>query len=151
MKYRHEYSGYTSRLDALQALVLSRKLPYLDSWNQERRRAAAYYLANLDRVGDLRLPPVPDGSDPVWHLFVVRTADPEALARFLGECGIQTGRHYPEPPHLSPAFAHLGHGPGSFPVAEALSREALSLPIFPGITESQLARVCTAVAEFFAG
>jgi dTDP-4-amino-4,6-dideoxygalactose transaminase len=149
-KYRHEYSGYTARLDALQALVLARKLRRLDSWNEQRRRAAAYYMAALEGIGDVRLPPVAIGSEPVWHLFVIRTGDPDALAHSLAADGVQTARHYPQPPHLSPAYAHLGLPAGSFPIAEALSREGLSLPMFPGMTESQLARVCAAVAEFFA-
>jgi dTDP-4-amino-4,6-dideoxygalactose transaminase len=149
-KYQHELSGYTARLDAVQALVLSRKLGLLERWNEMRRRAAAYYRAALFGVGDLRLPPLPAGSEPVWHLFVIRTRNPGALSRHLAQSGVQSARHYPQPPHLSPAFAHLGLKAGTFPVAEALSREALSLPMFPGMTESQLARVCAAVGEFFA-
>ncbi len=82
----------------------------------------------------------------MWHLYVVRTADPEALATFLRERGIGTGRHYPEPVHLTEAYARLGYRPGEFPVAEALARECLSLPIFPGITEPQLEAVAGGVA-----
>src|SRR5207247_2629916 len=101
-KYRHELEGYTARLDTVQALVLLRKLPLLDAWNGERRAVAAQYDELLAGVGDLRLPPVADGSNPVWHLYPVWTERPEALAAFLAERGISTGRHYPEPPHLSP-------------------------------------------------
>jgi dTDP-4-amino-4,6-dideoxygalactose transaminase len=150
-KYVHGYEGYTARLDTLQALVLSHKLPFLDGWNAERRAAAAYYSEGLDGVGDLRLPPVPEGSSPVWHLYVVRTADPNRLGEFLRARGIGTGRHYPEPVHLTGAYAHLGYRPGDFPVAEALAREALSLPIFPGITEPQLEAVVESVRGFFDG
>ena len=149
-KYVHDLEGYTSRLDTLQALVLLHKLPLLDRWNDERRIAARFYSDALEGVGDLLLPPVAPGSDPVWHLYVVRTADPGALAAFLRGRGIATGRHYPQPPHLSPAYARLGYSEGAFPVAEALSREALSLPIFPGIGEEQLAAVVDAVHDFFA-
>jgi dTDP-3-amino-3,4,6-trideoxy-alpha-D-glucose transaminase len=148
-KYVHELEGYTSRLDTIQALVLLHKLSLLDTWNEERRAAAASYTERLDGIGDLRLPPVPPGSEPVWHLYVVRTADPAGLAAFLGGRGIGTGRHYPQPPHLSPAYARLGHVPGSFPVAEALAAEALSLPLFPGISEEQLAAVVEAVEDYF--
>jgi len=148
-KYRHRLVGYTSRLDTIQALVLRRKLELLDLWNAERRAAAAYYLAELEGVGDLRLPPVAPGSEPVWHLFVVRTADPAALAEHLRARGIGTGRHYPEPPHLSEAFRSLGYKRGSFPVAESLADELLSLPIFPGIAERQLESVVAATREFF--
>jgi dTDP-4-amino-4,6-dideoxygalactose transaminase len=148
--YRSELPGYTARLDTVQALVLLCKLQHLAGWNAQRASAAAFYSADLEGVGDLQLPPVPRGSVPVWHLYVVRTRDPVRLASHLREHGIATGRHYPEPPHLSPAYAHLGHKEGAFPVAEAIAREALSLPLFPGISEAQLARVCEGVRAFFA-
>jgi dTDP-3-amino-3,4,6-trideoxy-alpha-D-glucose transaminase len=148
-KYEHELEGYTARLDTLQALVLLRKLPLLDGWNEERRAAAAFYTDRLSGVGDLVLPQVADGSKPVWHLYVVRTAEPERLAHALRAQGIGTGRHYPIPPHLSPAYRSLGLGPGSFPVTEALAEQALSLPLFPGVTEPELAAVVEAVAAFF--
>ncbi len=149
-KYRHEVEGYTARLDTIQALVLLHKLPLLDQWNEARRAAADFYLEALEGVGDLRFPPVPEGSRPVWHLFVVRTKHPTDLAEFLGSRGVQTGRHYPEPPHLSAAYAWLGYERGSFPVTEALSQEVLSLPMFPGVTEAQLERVVTELRAFFA-
>jgi dTDP-4-amino-4,6-dideoxygalactose transaminase len=149
-KYRHQYEGYTARLDTIQALVLLHKLPLLDGWNEQRRAAAAFYLEALGGVGDLRLPQVAERSRPVWHLFVVRTEDPERLADFLGNRGIQTGRHYPEPPHLSTAYEWLGYEQGSFPVSETLADQTLSLPIFPGITEGQLDRVVTEVRAYFA-
>jgi len=149
-KYRHELEGYTARLDTIQALVLLRKLPLLDGWNDERRALADAYASALEGVGDLRLPPVPDGSEPVWHLFVVRTAEPERLAAFLRERGIATGRHYPEPAHLAPAYARLGLGRGAFPVTEALAAECLSLPLFPGMTEEQVDRAVAATRDYFA-
>lgn len=148
-KYEHEVEGYTARLDTVQALVLLRKLPFLEDWNDERRAVARVYSEALDDVGDLRLPPVPVGSEPVWHLYVVRTADPDRLAGYLRERGIQTARHYPTPPHLSPAYSRLAHPLGSFPVAEAVARECLSLPIFPGISETQLEVVVRGVKEYF--
>jgi dTDP-4-amino-4,6-dideoxygalactose transaminase len=150
-KYVHRYEGYTARLDTLQAVVLSHKLPFLDEWNRERRAAAGFYSTALDGVGDLALPPVPKGSSPVWHLYVVRTAHPDGLAHFLRERGVGTGRHYPEPVHLTGAYAGLGYGPGDFPVAEALAGEALSLPIFPGIAEAQLEKVVESIRAFFDG
>lgn len=150
-KYDHDLVGYTARLDAIQAAVLVRKLRYLDEWNDERRHAARYYSERLDGTGDLKLPPVPSGSEPVWHLYVVRTADPHRLAEHLAAAGIGAGRHYPTPPHLSRAYASLGYRRGDFPVAEALADEGVSLPIFPGITEAQLASVVDAVCEYFDG
>jgi dTDP-4-amino-4,6-dideoxygalactose transaminase len=148
-KYVHEVEGYTARLDTIQAVVLLRKLAFLDAWNEERRAAASYYGAALAGVGDLVLPRPAQGSDPAWHVYVVRTADPEALAAFLRERGIGTGRHYPEPPHLCPAYASLGYHRGHFPVAERLADECLSLPLFPGIREDQLEGVSAAVAAYF--
>lgn len=148
-KYEHELAGYTARLDTIQALVLLHKLPFLDGWNEERRVAARYYSERLEGVGDLRLPPVPPGSNPVWHLYVVRTEDPAGLAEFLRERGIATGRHYPQPVHLSEAYGWLGYEEGAFPVTEALAREGLSLPVFPGMSEKQLEAVVEAIAAFF--
>jgi len=150
-KYRHELSGYTSRLDSLQAAVLLRKLPRLGDQNAERADAAASYRFALDGVGDVRLPAARPGSNPAWHLFVIRTPKRDALAAHLAERGIQTGLHYPEPPHLSPAFARLGLRPGSLPVTERLSAECLSLPMFPGITEQELELVADAIEGFFDG
>jgi dTDP-4-amino-4,6-dideoxygalactose transaminase len=150
-KYVHAYEGWTARLDAIQALVLSHKLPLLDGWNEQRRAAARFYDQALEGIGDLVLPSVAVGSDPVWHLYVVRTREPESLATFLRERGIGTGRHYPDPVHLTEAYQWLGHGRGAFPVAEALARECISLPMFPGISESQLAAVADGVRAFFDG
>ena len=148
-KYRHEYDGYTSRLDTIQALVLLHKLPLLERWNDERRRVAERYLDELEGIDGLGLPPVAPGSHPVWHLFVVRTGDPTSLADQLANRGIRTGRHYPEPPHLSGAWRRLGRGEGSFPVAEALAHECLSLPIYPGISDDQVNAVIAAVRGYF--
>ena len=149
-KYKHVAAGFTARMDTLQAIVLKHKLPHLDGWNDSRRAAASFYSDALEGVGDLRTPPVPEGSNPVWHLYVIRTADPEGLQSFLGERGVATGRHYPEPPHLSVAYADLGHEPGAFPIAEAISREGLSLPMYPGISEQQLAHVAETISAYFA-
>ena len=148
-KYRHVAEGFTSRLDTVQALVLLRKLPLLDEGNRERRAAAAFYVRALAGVGDLRLPAVPAGSEPVWHLFTARTTHRDELASFLRARGIGIGIHYPEPPHLSEAYASLGYRPGDFPVTEALAGELLSLPIYPGISEAQLETVVEAVADAF--
>jgi dTDP-4-amino-4,6-dideoxygalactose transaminase len=150
-KYEHEREGYTARLDTIQALVLLRKLPLLDAWNEERRRAAAFYRDALEGIGDLRLPPVARGSNPAWHLFVVQTAEPSSLAAHLTERGIHSGRHYPQPVHLTEAYAHLGYARGAFPVAERLAQRCLSLPIFPSIAEHQLEHVVHHVRTYFDG
>jgi dTDP-3-amino-3,4,6-trideoxy-alpha-D-glucose transaminase len=149
-KYHHDFEGYTARLDTIQAIALLHKLPLLTRWNDERAAIAQTYLEELDGVGDLVLPTVAPASRPSWHLFVVRTSEPHTLAAFLAERGIGTGRHYPQPVHLSPAYAWLGHAPGDFPVAEKLAGEVLSLPMFPGLTGEQSMAVVAGVREFFA-
>jgi len=141
--------GWTARLDTLQALVLSRKLPHLGRWNDERSAAARYYATRLEGLGDLRLPSELPATRHVWHVYVVRTDDASGLGGFLEERGIGFGRHYPTPPHLTDAYRALGYRPGSFPVAEALAREGISLPLFPGITEAQLEHVADAVEAWF--
>ena len=148
-KYEHDVEGWTARLDTIQALLLLHKLPHLDGWNEERHAAARFYSEALADVGDLRLPPVAEASEPVWHLYVVRTARPAALAEFLAARGIGTGRHYPQPVHLTSAYRRLGYPRGAFPVAEALADELLSLPIYPGISELQLSAVVEAVGDYF--
>jgi dTDP-4-amino-4,6-dideoxygalactose transaminase len=148
-KYHHEDIGYTSRLDTIQAIALQHKLPFLDRWNEERRAAAAFYTEHLVGVGDIGVPLVPRGSDPVWHLYVVRTGRRDGLAEHLRELGIATGLHYPEPAHLSLAYASLGYSRGSFPLTEALAEEILSLPVFPGISEQQLEAVVEGIRDFF--
>src|SRR6266508_4314691 len=150
-KYRHDVEGYTARLDTIQALVLLHKLPLLDSWNEERRAAAQAYSEQLMGVGDLTLPPMPADRASVWHLYVVRTSDPDRLSAFLAERRIGTGRHYPEPAHLAPAYSWLGYRRGAFPIAEELCDHALSLPMFAGISEEQLQVVVEAISDFFRG
>jgi dTDP-4-amino-4,6-dideoxygalactose transaminase len=148
-RYESDFTGYTARLDTVQALVLAHKLPFLQQWNAERRSAAEFYNQALAGIGDLKLPRTVPGSTHVWHVYAVRTADPSGLGTFLSERGIGSGRHYPQAPHLAPAFANLELPAGSFPVAEAVARETLSLPIHPGISDAQLEVVVEAVREFF--
>jgi dTDP-4-amino-4,6-dideoxygalactose transaminase len=148
-KYRHDHVGYTARLDTLHAIVLQHKLPFLDEWNEARRAARAFYDVSLAGVGDLGLPPQAAASSPVWHLYVVRTKQRGRLTPFLAKRDIATGRHYPEPLHLSRAFEHLGYRRGAFPVTEALADELISLPIFPGISERQMTLVVEGIRDFF--
>jgi dTDP-4-amino-4,6-dideoxygalactose transaminase len=150
-KHVHEYIGYTARLDTIQAIVLAHKLPLLESWNAQRRQIAEAYSRELRGIGDLILPPVAEHSEPVWHLYVVRTGDPDGLGAFLRGRGVSTARHYPHPPHLSGAYAWLGHGAGTFPVTEALAAQLVSLPIFPGMAEPQIGAVVERLREYFAG
>lgn len=148
-KYRHVVEGYTARLDTIQAIVLLRKLQHLDRWNEQRRAVAAAYTRELAGVGDLTLPFSAVDSDPVWHLYVVRTESPTGLADHLAARSIGTGRHYPEPIHLSEAYRSLGYAPGDFPVTERIAATVLSLPIFPGMTDEEVETVVVAVKEYF--
>jgi dTDP-4-amino-4,6-dideoxygalactose transaminase len=148
-KYSHDFAGYTARLDTLQAIVLKHKLPLLDEWNKARRAVRTFYDEALRDVGDLALPPQARGSLPVWHLYVIRTERRRALQSFLAERNVSTGRHYPQPLHLAPAFEHLEYRPGAFPITEALADELISLPIYPGITEEQMTMVVEGIRDFF--
>jgi dTDP-4-amino-4,6-dideoxygalactose transaminase len=150
-KYEHRVVGWTARLDTIQAAVLLHKLPHLNRWTVERRAAAARYMELLAGVGDIVLPRVVAGSHPVWHLFVIRTSKPDALADFLATRQVATGRHYPAPVHLTAAYEWLGYRKGHFPVSEALADTALSLPLFPGISELEIELVTDAISEFFHG
>ena len=148
-KYVHVIVGTNSRLDALQAAVLSVKLRYLREWNARRLRHAMDYEAKL-RHASIQVPEVPSGREHNFHLFVVRTKNRDALRQHLHACGIGTGIHYPEPLHLTPAYRKLGYAMrGSLPVSEALASEILSLPMYPELSESQTDQVTEAVLEFF--
>ncbi|GAA4710772.1 DegT/DnrJ/EryC1/StrS family aminotransferase [Nocardioides conyzicola] len=146
-RYEHQEIGRNSRLDGLQAAVLSAKLPVLDRWNQERRRAAARYDELLAGVVGIRTPRTLPGNEHVHHLYVVRVRDRDRVLGCLQAAGIGTGIHYPAPIHLIPAFAHLGLRPGEFPAAERAAGEILSLPMFPGITAAQQERVADVLVE----
>ncbi|HVU34791.1 MAG TPA: DegT/DnrJ/EryC1/StrS family aminotransferase [Opitutaceae bacterium] len=148
-RYRHDYVGLNSRLSELQAAFLRAKLPHLSEWNARRARCAEQYRARLTGVGDLVLPLVPDWAQPVWHLYVIRTARRDALQEHLKASGIGTQVHYPAPPHLTPAYADAGWGRGDFPIAEKLAAEVLSLPIGPHHSEKQIEEVCGSIRKFF--
>ncbi|MFL4473459.1 DegT/DnrJ/EryC1/StrS family aminotransferase [Paeniglutamicibacter sp. MACA_103] len=140
-KYRHEAVGVNSRLDAVQAVVLSAKLAHLAAWNELRSQAAARYRLLLEGESAITLPLQAKGNDDVWHLYVVRLPERDRVLEELNAAGIGAGIHYPTPVHLTEAFAHLGHGPGSFPVAEQAAQQILSLPIYPHITDEQQQRI----------
>jgi dTDP-3-amino-3,4,6-trideoxy-alpha-D-glucose transaminase len=147
-KYQHLMVGTNSRLDALQAAVLSVKLPYLDRWNGLRAEHAKAYVRGLAGSG-LGLPQLPPDGEHIFHLFVVRTAKRDALQKFLKERGIESGIHYPVPLHLTPAYQELGcPGYGSMPVAEALAGEILSLPMYAELAKEQIDYLVSTVRDF---
>lgn len=156
-KYHNEVKGFNSRIDELQAAFLREKLKKLDEWNARRKTLAAEYLQQLSprpQAGEgqgkkaIVLPFVPDWTDPAWHLFVVRSPHREALQAHLTAHGIGTMIHYPTPPHLQPAYAELAIPEGSLPIAEAIHREVLSLPMGPHLLPEQQARVIEALRAF---
>ena len=144
-KYEHRLAGTNSRLDSLQAAVLSIKLKQLAGWNAARQAAALLYDQLLEGLDGIVCPRVVDGNQHVWHLYVVRVADRDRVQAELARAGIGTGIHYPTPVHLLPAFAGMSPPPGAFPVAERLAGEILSLPMFPGISRDQQERVVEAL------
>lgn len=148
-RYHHEAPGLNSRMDELSAAILRVKLRHLGEWNARRVRLAAKYVAQLEGVGDIILPSVPPGNDPVWHLFVIRTGYRAELQQHLAQRGIGTQIHYPIPPHLSGAYRDSGWQRGDFPLAEKLADEVLSLPIGPHHTPEQIDTVCAGVRSFF--
>jgi dTDP-4-amino-4,6-dideoxygalactose transaminase len=150
-KYVHETEGYNGRLHAIQAAFLRIKLRRLPTWNAARRRVASAYRQALQGVGDLQLPPEVENTQPVFHLFVVRTSRRDEMRQYLTTQGIGTGLHYPCPLHLQRAYASLGLRRGSLPVTEAVAETCLSLPIYPEMTEAQVAQVAGAVRSFFTG
>ncbi|MDH3462964.1 MAG: DegT/DnrJ/EryC1/StrS family aminotransferase [Acidimicrobiia bacterium] len=146
IKYHHPEKGFNSRLDTIQAVVLLAKLARLAEWNKLRAEAAERYGEML-RTSPIELPEVLDGNSHVWHLYVIQTADRDVVLVRLNENGIGAGIHYPVPIHLQGAYSDLGYGIGSFPVAEALANRALSLPMYPGITEDDQDRVVSRLIE----
>ncbi|HLW53537.1 MAG TPA: DegT/DnrJ/EryC1/StrS family aminotransferase [Candidatus Angelobacter sp.] len=148
-KYYHDMEGYNGRLDAIQAGILGVKLPHLASWNERRRQAAARYQELFKAVGNpVGLPYQPAWSRAVYHLYVVRAHDREAMVEHLKTGGIGTGIHYPIPLHLQKAYAHLKYSAGSFPRCEQAAAQILSLPMFPQLTTEQQARVVEEISRF---
>ncbi|WP_312181786.1 DegT/DnrJ/EryC1/StrS family aminotransferase [Arthrobacter sp.] len=148
VKYQHEVPGMNSRLDAVQAVVLSAKLRQLDLWNEQRRSAAAGYAGLLSGIDGITLPTSAEGNTDVWHIYAIRVpaAERNRVLELLGAAGIGAAIHYPVPVHLTRAYAHLGYGPGDFPVSEEAAGQLLSLPIYPHITRAQQELVAETLA-----
>jgi dTDP-4-amino-4,6-dideoxygalactose transaminase len=148
-KYYHDIEGYNGRLDSIQAGWLSVKLRHLAKWNASRwNLAQRYHELFADLKDSVVLPVEASWTRGVYHLYVVRVQDREALQARLGEAGIGTGIHYPIPLHQQKAYQYLGYRTGDFPVTERVAREIVSLPMFPQLSHSQQDEVITAVKEF---
>lgn len=148
-KYHNKLIGVNSRLDALQAAVLTAKLRHLSEMNIERQRLAGVYLSELEEVGDLILPYAAKGCSHVFHIFNIRTRHRDKLQQYLSACGVQTAIHYPVPLHLQPAFKYLGYTAGDLPIAEELASASMSLPLFPGLKASEQEMVIQSIKAFF--
>lgn len=150
-RYVHDVIGMNSRLDTVQAVYLRAKLDRLEKWNELRVRAAARYDRLLADVPGVRRPLLGADGQHVWHLYVVRVAERDRVLAELGRAGVGAGIHYPYPVHLTGAYAHLGLGRGTAPVAESAAGEILSLPMHPHLTEAQQDRVAEVLADAVAG
>ena len=148
-KYYHDIEGYNGRLDSIQAGWLSVKLRHLAQWNESRRALAHRYHELLAEAKDSIVVPFEAAwTKGVYHLYVVRVPNREALQAALAEAGIGTGIHYPIPLHLQKAYEHLGYQKGAFPVTERVASEIVSLPMFPQMTTAQQDEVAQKVEEF---
>ena len=150
VKGSHEIEGINSRLDGLQAAILSVKLPHLEAWTRERQRVAAQYDAGLANIDDIITPVCANGRSHVYHLYVIRSSQRDALAAFLREKGIQTVINYPVALPFLPAYERLGHVHEDFPNAYANQSRILSLPVFAEMTEAETQAVIAAIQDFSA-
>jgi len=148
-KYHHDFIGHNSRLDEIQAAILRVKLKYLDEWNQKRRRNAKKYNEFLEELEDIKTPIEKNFAKHVYHLYVIKCKNRDGLKEYLESKGILTGLHYPVPIHFQKAYTWLGYAENSFPVAEKTAREILSLPMFPELTEEEIAYVCDKIKEYY--
>ena len=146
-KYDHPEPGFNSRLDGIQAAILSVKLARLADWNDRRRAAAARYDDLLRDVDEVTPPSTLPGNVHVWHLYVIRLPRRDEVLRSMHEQGIGAGVHYPRPLHLEGAFSSLGYKAGDFPIAERAAEQVLSLPLYPEITPEQQERVVEALRK----
>ncbi|MBI5231284.1 MAG: DegT/DnrJ/EryC1/StrS family aminotransferase [Coriobacteriales bacterium] len=143
-RYYHDVKGINSRLDEIQAAILSAKLPHLGPWIDSRRRIAEAYAAHIG-AGRVRHPSVMGYGEHAWHLYAIRHPERERLMSDLEARGVGTLVHYPVPIHLQRAYADLGVEAGSLPIAEAAASELVSLPMFPQLTDAEVAHVCDSV------
>lgn len=146
--YTYKYVGYCSRLDEIQAAILRAKFPYLEKWNTKRRQNAEMYQSLLSGI-DIALPVEEPFNKHIYHQYTIRATDRDGLRKHLAEHEISTGVYYPSPLHMEDAYRYLGYKWGDLPEAELVCREVLSLPIFPELTEQQLAHVASAIRAYF--
>ena len=147
-KYQNEVKGFNSRLDELQAAFLIEKLKVLDKQNEKRRKIASIYLERLAYFEGIKLPIIPDWTEPVWHQFIIRHKNRDDLINNLRKAGIGTMIHYPIPPHLQLAYKEMGKKKGDYPISEIIHKEVLSLPISPEISLLEVEAVIDALTAY---
>jgi dTDP-4-amino-4,6-dideoxygalactose transaminase len=148
VKYVNEVEGINSRLDPVQAAVLSEKLKHLSAWNDRRQAIAQTYLKGLASCSSITLPKIISCAKSSWHLFVIRHPQRDVLQQALGQAGVATLIHYPIAPHLQQAYAHMGLRQGQLPIAEQLANEVLSLPIGPHMSVQDAQTICQLIGNF---
>jgi dTDP-4-amino-4,6-dideoxygalactose transaminase len=148
-KYHHDLIGHNYRMEGLQGAVLDVKLKYLKDWTEKRRENAARYVKYLSRIRNVVLPLEMPESKHVYHLLVIRVPEREALLKYLRDCGIAAGIHYPIPCHLQKAYDFLGPTESAFPVSEEYAKEILSLPMYAELTDKEIRYVCAKIEEFY--
>ena len=148
-KYNHEFEGYNSRLDGVQAAILSAKLKHLGEWTEKRRAVAVKYSKGLSGIGDLILPNTENNIRSVYHLYVVKSARRDQLQSYLKEKDISTGIHYPIGLPFLKAYQYLNHDEKDFPVTAVNQHRVLSLPMFAELTDDQVDYVIDQIINFY--
>lgn len=151
VKHQHTTEGINSRLDGLQAAILSAKLPHIHKWTAKRQEHARHYDEALAGIEEVALPAVRPDTVHTYHLYVVRVPRREELMKYLSSKGIETQIHYPTPLPMMEAYKYLGHTEDEFPVAAAYRSQILSLPMYPELTEEMVDYVCNAIKAFYHG
>ena len=149
IRYYNEVKGYNNRIDELQAGLLSLKLKYMHKWTEERQSVAARYLEGLEGLGDIILPKTIDKAGHVYHIFLIRTHQRDALREYLENNGVGTLIHYPVPPHLQKCYSEMGYKIGDFPIAEEIANTCLSLPVYIGLKDVQIDWTIKKIRDFF--
>ena len=144
-KHQHQIEGINSRLDGLQAAILSAKLPHLASWTEKRIQNAAFYDKWLQGIPGIILPKQRPNTKHTWHLYVIRSMNRQKLADYLAGKGIETSVHYPTALPNLPAYKYLGYKPRDFPVATELQDQILSLPMYPELTEEMIKYIADSI------
>ena len=148
-KHYHDFEGINSRLDGLQAAILSVKLPHIHDWSQRRIDIGLHYNQLLNEIEDIKTPKIQKNVKHVFHLYVVRVKKRDQLRKFLDTKGISSGIHYPTPLPYLKAYEYLKHVPADFPIAYGYKEKILSLPIYPELRISEVEYITSMIKKFF--